>query len=79
MLYSFYVSIGNTDEIKYGICRDEADNGKSTVQFKSEKRQELKHFHYRVAANVGDQWSDLTGEEAGIRTFKVPNPVYYVL
>ncbi|XP_047959776.1 acid phosphatase 1-like [Salvia hispanica] len=61
------------------ILRDEADNGKSTVQFKSEKRQELKHFHYRVAANVGDQWSDLTGEEAGIRTFKVPNPVYYVL
>ncbi|KAG6395765.1 hypothetical protein SASPL_141889 [Salvia splendens] len=57
---------------------DEADNGKSTVQFKSEKRLELKGLRYRIAANVGDQWSDLTGEYVGLRTFKVPNPVYYV-
>ncbi|XP_042022728.1 acid phosphatase 1-like [Salvia splendens] len=60
------------------ILRDEADNGKSTVQFKSEKRLELKGLRYRIAANVGDQWSDLTGEYVGLRTFKVPNPVYYV-
>ncbi|XP_047964055.1 acid phosphatase 1-like [Salvia hispanica] len=61
------------------ILRGAADNGKSTVQFKSKMRQELKDKRYRIAANVGDQWSDLTGENVGIRTFKVPNPVYYVL
>jgi hypothetical protein len=27
---------------------------------------------------MGDQWSDLTGAPEGDRTFKVPDPMYYV-
>ncbi|KAL1538294.1 acid phosphatase 1-like [Salvia divinorum] len=59
------------------ILKDDADNEKSIVEFKSEKSQELVDLRYRIAGNVGDQWSDLTGENVGLRTFKVPNPVYY--
>ncbi|KAJ8753869.1 hypothetical protein K2173_000123 [Erythroxylum novogranatense] len=33
---------------------------------------------YRIWGNVGDQWSDLQGEVSGNRTFKLPNPMYYV-
>ncbi|KAH6782312.1 hypothetical protein C2S52_000937 [Perilla frutescens var. hirtella] len=60
------------------ILKGDADNGKSVMQYKSDKRTELVSRRYRIAGNIGDQWSDLTGENPGIRTFKVPNPVYYV-
>lgn len=60
------------------ILKGDADNGKLMVQYKDEKRKELEKLHYRIAGNVGDQWSDLSGEHVGIRTFKLPNPVYYV-
>ncbi|VAH26387.1 unnamed protein product [Triticum turgidum subsp. durum] len=30
---------------------------------------------YRIRGNVGDQWSDLQGDCAGDRVFKVPNPM----
>ncbi|KAE8789204.1 Acid phosphatase 1 [Hordeum vulgare] len=33
---------------------------------------------YRIRGNVGDQWSDLQGDCAGDRVFKVPNPMYFV-
>ncbi|XP_057773177.1 acid phosphatase 1-like [Salvia miltiorrhiza] len=58
------------------ILKGDADNGKSPEEYKSAKRTELVNLRYRIAGNVGDQWSDLSGENVGIRTFKVPNPVY---
>lgn len=33
---------------------------------------------YRIWGNVGDQWSDLQGNCTGNRTFKLPNPMYFV-
>ena len=59
--------------------RQTSDAGTSSQIYKEKKRNELlaKGF-YRIVGNVGDQWSDLVGEHVGIRTFKVPNPMYYI-
>lgn len=48
------------------------------VEYKSEKRAELVARGYRIVGNIGDQWSDLLGEHVGLRTFKMPDPMYYV-
>ncbi|XP_019198328.1 PREDICTED: acid phosphatase 1-like isoform X3 [Ipomoea nil] len=50
----------------------------SGVVFKSGKRTELVNAGYRIVGNMGDQWSDLLGPDAGDRTFKVPDPMYYI-
>lgn len=36
-------------------------------------------FSATVAATVGDQFSDLTGTDASVKAFKMPNPFYVVL
>jgi hypothetical protein len=46
--------------------------------FKKAKRIEIEnHFNVTIIANVGDQNSDLIGGHAE-RTFKVPNPFYFI-
>ncbi|KAK3018943.1 hypothetical protein RJ639_003540 [Escallonia herrerae] len=32
----------------------------------------------RILGNMGDQWSDITGTHVGNRTFKLPNPMFYI-
>ncbi|WMV35055.1 hypothetical protein MTR67_028440 [Solanum verrucosum] len=54
------------------------NDSKSAVEYKSSKRMELVKAGYRIVGNIGDQWTDLIGENVGARTFKVPNPMYYV-
>lgn len=49
----------------------------STVQYKSLTRQHIESLGYRIVANFGDQYSDLSGGYAD-RTFKLPNPMYYL-
>lgn len=65
---------------KYNIvcCRSAGDHGKNAVSFKSEIRKQLMEEGYRIWGNVGDQWSDLLGDCIGNRTFKLPNPMYFV-
>lgn len=46
--------------------------------YKSEIRRQLVAEGYKIWGNVGDQWSDLVGEEVGDRVFKLPNPMYFV-
>ncbi|KAK1283569.1 Acid phosphatase 1 [Acorus calamus] len=60
------------------IMRGPEFKGQSAVIFKSEMRRRLTEEGYRIQGNVGDQWSDLTGEYIGDRTFKLPNPMYFV-
>ncbi|XP_042518676.1 acid phosphatase 1-like [Macadamia integrifolia] len=60
------------------IMRSEAYKGKSSVVFKSEVRKEIEGKGYRTWGNLGDQWSDLLGDCIGSRTFKLPNPMYFV-
>ncbi|KAI9159687.1 hypothetical protein LWI28_000937 [Acer negundo] len=50
----------------------------SEVEYKSNERKQLEENGYRIIGNMGDQWSDLLGTNAGIRTFKLPDPMYYV-
>lgn len=58
--------------------RGDDQHGKSAVQYKSDKRTDLVKQGYRIVGNVGDQWSDLIGTNVGSRTFKVPDPMYYI-
>ncbi|KAL5991363.1 hypothetical protein ACLOJK_012271 [Asimina triloba] len=60
------------------ILRSSTYKGQSAVRFKSEVRRQLAAEGYRIRGNVGDQWSDLVGDFAGDRTFKIPNPMYFV-
>ena len=48
------------------------------VEFKSGERQKLEDAGYVIVGNIGDQWSDLLGAPEGARTFKLPDPMYYV-
>ncbi|KAI3455502.1 hypothetical protein Pfo_012165 [Paulownia fortunei] len=60
------------------IFKGEADRGISGAVFKSKKRTELVNEGYRIVGYIGDQWTDLLGADVGNRTFKVPNPMYYI-
>jgi len=59
-------------------CRKPEDYEKSVVVYKSERRLEIEQDGLRIRGNCGDQWSDLTGYSVGDRTFKLPNPMYYI-
>ncbi|OIS96448.1 PREDICTED: acid phosphatase 1 isoform X2 [Nicotiana attenuata] len=58
--------------------REDQYEGMSSIVYKSEIRKKLVGEGYRIWGNVGDQWSDLQGEYIGNRTFKLPNPMYFV-
>ncbi|GLJ54741.1 hypothetical protein SUGI_1175850 [Cryptomeria japonica] len=60
------------------IMRGDSEKGTKAVVYKSEKRGELVKKGYRIWGNCGDQWSDITGNHVGSRTFKIPNPMYYI-
>jgi len=49
----------------------------TTIQYKSLTRKYIDTTGVRITIDVGDQFSDLRGGYAG-RTFKVPNPMYYL-
>lgn len=51
--------------------------GEAVVPFKSGQRAALEGQGYRIVANVGDQESDLAGGHAD-RSFKLPNPFYFI-
>lgn len=60
------------------ILRGSEDHGKSATIYKSEKRNEMVGGGYRILGNSGDQWSDLLGSSVSVRSFKLPNPMYYI-
>jgi hypothetical protein len=62
----------------YVNCRSPEDEGTPAAAYKIKKRLELQEKGYRIWASLGDQWSDLTGPAAGNRTFKLPNPMYFI-
>ncbi len=49
----------------------------TTVQYKSGTRKHIEDLGYDIVANFGDQYSDLDGGYAD-RTYKLPNPTYFV-
>uniref|UniRef100_A0A0E0L7J7 Acid phosphatase n=1 Tax=Oryza punctata TaxID=4537 RepID=A0A0E0L7J7_ORYPU len=60
------------------ILRAPADRKKTATIYKSEKRKEMEEEGYRILGNSGDQWSDLLGFSTSARSFKLPNPMYYI-
>ncbi|KAJ6845088.1 acid phosphatase 1-like [Iris pallida] len=60
------------------ILRGLDDHGKPAKTYKSEKRAEIEAEGYRILGNSGDQWSDLLGFATSDRSFKLPNPMYYI-
>ncbi|XP_045792207.1 acid phosphatase 1-like [Trifolium pratense] len=60
------------------ILRGPSDQGKSATNFKSQKREELIIEGYRIHGSSGDQWSDLWGFAVASRSFKLPNPMYFI-
>lgn len=57
--------------------RSSNDSG-TALAIKSSKRKALEEEGYRILGNIGDQWSDILGSNAGQRTFKLPDPMYYI-
>eukprot|EP01018_Ginkgo_biloba_P026646 Gb_19056 [translate_table: standard] len=60
------------------ILRGNKDYGLTMVEYATKKRKELVSDGFRILGNVGDQWSEITGNFTGQRTFKLPNPMYYI-
>lgn len=60
------------------FLRGPSDKGKPASVYKSEKRQELVDEGYVIHGCSGDQWSDLLGFAVATRSFKLPNPMYYI-
>ena len=59
------------------ILLPEGAHFKSAVDFKAPKRRKITQQGYTIVLSMGDQESDLAGAFAE-RTFKLPNPVYYL-
>ncbi|CBI37173.3 hypothetical protein AAG906_040664 [Vitis piasezkii] len=60
------------------ILRKEADELMEVQKYKAKARQGLVKEGYRIWGIVGDQWSSFEGTPSAKRTFKLPNPLYYV-
>jgi acid phosphatase len=59
------------------ILQPEGARFASAVEFKAPERRKLAEQGYTIVLSLGDQQSDLNGGYAE-RTFKLPNPVYYL-
>ncbi|KAL6841685.1 hypothetical protein ACP4OV_028514 [Aristida adscensionis] len=60
------------------ILRQPSDIGKTAVQYKSERRAAMEAEGFKILGNSGDQWSDLIGSPMATRSFKLPNPMYFI-
>lgn len=74
----FYMTILIAYSCSFILCRASDDHGKLATIYKSEKRSEMVKEGYRILGNSGDQWSDLLGSAISNRSFKLPNPMYYI-
>ncbi|CAK7357249.1 unnamed protein product [Dovyalis caffra] len=60
------------------ILRGSEDHEKLATVYKSDKRDEMVKEGYKIIGNSGDQWSDLLGSSMSNRSFKLPNPMYFI-
>jgi hypothetical protein len=58
-------------------CQDDPNGACTTIHYKSATRAHIESLGYDIVANFGDQFSDLEGGHAD-RTFKMPNPNYFL-
>ncbi|KAL3160146.1 hypothetical protein ABBQ32_010915 [Trebouxia sp. C0010 RCD-2024] len=55
------------------------DDTRLASVYKPDKRAQLVARGYTMAGSIGDQWSDLAGTSPATASFKLPNPMYYIL
>ncbi|KAJ0966534.1 hypothetical protein J5N97_023451 [Dioscorea zingiberensis] len=60
------------------ILRCGDDEKREVEDYKAEQRKKLVKQGYRLWGNVGDQWSSIAGHPHAKRSFKLPNPMYYI-
>jgi HAD superfamily, subfamily IIIB (Acid phosphatase) len=58
-------------------CAGDPGGKCTTIHYKTATRAHIESLGYDIVANFGDQYSDLKGGSAD-RTFKLPNPNYYL-
>lgn len=58
-------------------CANDPNGSCTTIHYKSATRAHIESLGFDIVANFGDQFSDLKGGFAD-RTFKLPNPNYYL-
>jgi hypothetical protein len=63
--------------VPYLHCDTDGNPTCTTTEFKSSTRAYLQSQGYDIAANVGDQLSDLAGGHQD-RAFRLPNPMYWM-
>jgi len=59
------------------FLRPESTRGRPVAEYKTAIRAGIEAAHYTIIANIGDQESDLANGYAE-KTFKVPNPFYFI-
>ncbi|KAL3158444.1 hypothetical protein ABBQ38_010678 [Trebouxia sp. C0009 RCD-2024] len=55
------------------------DDTRLASVYKPDRRAQLVARGYSMAGSIGDQWSDLAGTSPATASFKLPNPMYYIL
>ncbi|XP_021765370.1 acid phosphatase 1-like [Chenopodium quinoa] len=60
------------------ILKQPSESHLKSVEYKSTHRTKLEEMGFTIVGNIGDQWSDLIGANPGKRTFKLPDPMYYI-
>ncbi|CAJ1951066.1 unnamed protein product [Sphenostylis stenocarpa] len=60
------------------ILKDPSNNSPNALEYKKAERAKLVQQGYRIVAVIGDQWTDLLGKPEALRSFKLPNPMYYI-
>jgi hypothetical protein len=58
-------------------CADDPNGSCTTRHYKTATRAHIESLGYDIVANFGDQFSDLEGGFSD-RTFKLPNPTYFL-
>ncbi|KAF8016632.1 hypothetical protein BT93_H1990 [Corymbia citriodora subsp. variegata] len=60
------------------VLRGPEDELKGVQSYKAEVREKLVSGGYRIWGILGDQYSSIQGLPNAKRTFKLPNPLYYI-
>lgn len=70
-------ALANYPDYLKTACAADPGGACTTIHYKSATRAHIESLGYDIVANFGDQFSDLKGGHAD-RTFKLPNPNYYL-
>lgn len=58
--------------------REDSDTRLASI-YKPDRRAQLQQKGHVIVGSFGDQWSDLAGTSPAVASFKLPNPMYYIL